>query len=72
MIQWVWYAVYLAFLGGSAWTLDKRARKDATGIANKTRELERKRMKDLAIQFELHAEEPEHVRKLARHMYDTM
>lgn len=71
MNGWTWYAFagsILAWCGSVIW---KRLQKDITGIGNKAREQERKRIQLIAIQIELLAGDPEHVKKLARYLYDS-
>lgn len=61
----------LAFLAGVAYILFRRVLKDLSGVANKARELERKRIQELAVLIEMHAREPELVQRLARWLRES-
>ena len=70
MANWTTYVAQAGFWLGAAWVLGKVLRRDVTGVARKVRENERKRVRGVAVLLELHAEEPDHVRRLARWLYD--
>ena len=67
-----WYLNQGAFWAGVAWVLARQFRKDLTGVANKTREAERKRLRQLAVTIELAADRPNDVRRLAKHLHDDL
>jgi len=71
-MRWEWYVLQAGFWLGVVWIRDKFLRKDVTGIGGKTRELERKRLQHLAVQLEIWAAHPDEVRRLARHLHDTV
>lgn len=71
MNGWTWYALVGSILAWCGRVIWKRLQKDITGIGNKAREQERKRIQLIAVQIELHAEDAEHVKKLARYLYDS-
>lgn len=64
--------LYIVFAAGGAWVLLKLLRKDVNGVGNKAREAERNRIKLIATLIELHAEVPDEVKTLARHLSDTV
>jgi len=70
LTQWQW--LQIAGVVGAAWVLAVQMRKQVNGLGAKVREDERKRIKDLAVQLELHCEEPNAVRLLAQHLRDTV
>lgn len=67
-----WGLVEAAFGAGVLWVRDKIYRKDLTGIGGKTRVLEAKRVKDIAVQIEINADDADAVRVLARYLRDTV
>lgn len=56
---------------GFAYAVFRRMSKDVNGIGYKTRELERKRVRDLAVEIEINAENPAAVRRLAKWLYES-
>jgi hypothetical protein len=72
MTQLDWRLVEIAFAAGVLWIRDKIYRKDLTGVAGKTRDLESKRLKALAVEIELHSADASAIKRLARHLHDTV
>lgn len=70
MANFTQYLIQGAFWLGAASILWRQLRKDVTGVGNKTRELERKRIRGIAVLIELFADNPERVRRLAKHLHD--
>lgn len=70
MANWTSYLIDGAFGAGGVMVVLRWLRKDVTGVANKVRELERKRIRHIAVEIEMAADNPDHVRRLAKLLHD--
>jgi hypothetical protein len=64
-------SLQLAFVAGVAYILFRLLQKDVNGLGIKAREQERKRIRELAMLIEIHANRPDIVRRLAKWLHDS-
>ena len=65
------WSLQIAFVAGVAYMLFRRLQRDVNGLGGKARDLERKRIRAIAIEIEMAAAEPDKVRRLAQWLYES-